>query len=267
MNKELPTPFKTETLFHESGDRLVVELFQGIGDPRVLFVSKIHLNELQVAGRQRTHINRRIITGDFPLSHVRVFQVCPENSNDRYLHGLDLNRQFLHPLEPLIHSRASLLRELTTQFPIEYIFSSHQYHPKRDTKGNLLEPHRPFHFYHIDPSQHEVGHKPLVRDYRNRLISSIKSAGYDVYSGPDDPDISPLSFEDGYLYTPAFENIDHTFETDAVLRGALGTKTVVKEAYVFEISEQLPLADKKRQVEITMDEFALPYVKTVLPVA
>ena len=84
MMPELPTPFSKDILVNNEATRLEYEVFRGIGEPEVEFVSGMHGQEFGIVNILRTSLNRRIIEGKFIRSHIRIFRAHPEALRARH---------------------------------------------------------------------------------------------------------------------------------------------------------------------------------------
>ncbi len=254
MGKELQTPWIHNTLI-DGESSLAYDLFQGIGEPQVGFVTGLHGHEAVVIGIVRTALNHRTVTGELKYSHIRISHAHPAaiHARTRDGDGVDINRQFPVPGEMPTHPRARLLRLCTDKFPLHYMFSFHEDH--EDSPA-------PFYFYDIPQHTDDSIAEDLVHRLRKNLVGVIKKQGFGTFTGSDAPDLGNW-ITDGYVQTTASDHYDTTYETHLVDLGARGLGSV-KRAFVFEIPGCGTRAEKQLHVHLVLDTFILPFLNETL---
>jgi hypothetical protein len=259
MMPELQTPFSKDFLGHDEATKLDFEEFRGIGEPEIEVVVGAHGQEFQIINIVRTSLNRRIITGEFQQSHIRVFHAHPEaiRVRHRWAPGrIDINRKF--PLgEMPVYPPAMLLRELADKFPIKYVFSFHE---------DKVRKRHPFYFFDTpQPIRDPIVDERVLR-LRDDLINAIKQQKFGhplgaTYTGGSEDDLT-FNAVDGYAFAPSNE-YDGSYETHLVDLGARGMGTV-QRAFVFEIPGHARREIKQMHVDLILDKFVIPFISETL---
>ncbi len=263
-----------------------VELESTSQNPRYLFISGIHLDELYVSKALKRWF--KINPDDIPDA-LNIFRANPDRSLlkkrgilkwDKEKHKLkvkDVNRDFREMGEENNETESWAAHEIkqgVLNYPnLEVAFSFHGENDKdgyRDSEKGGIEkfPRDLSSFYMYDSFDPSINSSEEIMLLYQSLATALEEHGFSLYNGYDDFKNDPNEtvqlnpVVNGYC--PQFSNrenfIDGTFENWIVDQGLKG-RTKIKRSFTFEIPGHIPKKRQQEMIDIIFREFILPFLR------